>query len=159
MILNDSWIFHTVHFCIWFRSEERSVIMQEEAADLPSTVYKKDNGAAFCFCSRCGCWPSIFLLLTIHRTKRPKPNNAHCSVSQCCQALLNPLKESIDTYWKTLRWFICWIVSRMTQKTTEPISTDLGWRMALGPEETTLTFGADPDKEKGMNSEGTMRGS
>lgn len=47
----------------------------------------------------------------------------------------------------------------MTQKTTEPISTDLGWRMALGPEETTLTFGADPDKEKGMNSEGTMRGS
>ena len=23
--------------------------MREEAADLPSTVYKKDNGAAFCF--------------------------------------------------------------------------------------------------------------
>lgn len=120
---------------------------------------RKTMGLHSAFCSRCGCWPSITLLLTIHWMKRPKPNNAHCPVSQCRQALLNPFKEKayIDTYWKTLHWFVCWTVSRMTQKTTEPISTDLWWRMDLGPEQTTLTFGAGPDKGKGMNSEGTMR--
>ena len=31
-------------------------------------------------------------------------------------------------------------------KTTEWISTKLGWRMGLGPEQTLLTYVADPDK-------------
>ena len=39
-----------------------------------------------------------------------------------------------------------WFVSRITQKTTDRISTELGWRMGLCPEQTPLTFGADPDE-------------
>ena len=33
-------------------------------------------------------------------------------------------------------------------KTAERIPTELEWRMGLSPEQTPLTFGADPDKEQ-----------
>lgn len=31
-------------------------------------------------------------------------------------------------------------------KTTDRISAKLGWRIGLGPEDTSLTFGNSPDK-------------
>ena len=45
-----------------------------------------------------------------------------------------------------------WLVCRQRYaKTAHQISTKLGWRMSLGPEQTSLTFGADPDE--GMDSD------
>lgn len=41
---------------------------------------------------------------------------------------------------------VCWFVRQDDPKTTERISTKLGWRMSLSPEQTMLTFGVDPDK-------------
>ena len=32
-------------------------------------------------------------------------------------------------------------------KTTEQISTKLGWRMSLSTEQTSVTFGMDPDEK------------
>ena len=42
--------------------------------------------------------------------------------------------------------FVGWFVSRITQKTTEQIYNKLRQRMGPGPEQTPLTFPADPEK-------------
>lgn len=40
-------------------------------------------------------------------------------------------------------WLVCHLGST---KTTELTSMKLGWRTVLGPEQTLVTFGVDPDK-------------
>lgn len=43
--------------------------------------------------------------------------------------------------------FVCWLVCQEDYtKTTEGISTKLGWKMGVSQEQTPLTSGADPDK-------------
>ena len=42
---------------------------------------------------------------------------------------------------------VCWLVCNHNYtKTTQRISTKLGWRMGLGPEQTPETLGTDLDK-------------
>ena len=51
--------------------------------------------------------------------------------------------------WFHLCLFYVWLVCEWDYaKTTEQISTELQWRMGLGPEWTPLTFGVDMDKGK-----------
>lgn len=51
--------------------------------------------------------------------------------------------------------FVCWLVDPLVcqqdyTKMTEQISTELGWKMALGPEQTPLTFDEGPIKGTGL---------
>ena len=41
-------------------------------------------------------------------------------------------------------WFVCLVCQNDYTKTTQRISTKLGWRMGLGPEQTPVAVGTDP---------------
>ena len=57
------------------------------------------------------------------------------------------LQQGVYVFITCVSLFVCLFVYQWNYtKTSEQISMKLGWRRGLGPEQTLLTFGADPYK-------------